>query len=231
MDNLIQYFSLGFYADPISFLLAIIGLYISWNKRIPPLNIFKFFFSAYIITKLINYFAFYTYDSQIIKSSLALQINHQVDFIYTIIEYGIFVWLLKNSINKKVIIATSIFFAVCALSIYLYQMIYFRRLYDTNVSILFLAQALSLLIICSSYFIKIFREVPNLILLNEPNFWIATGICFFMISTLPFTVYCYYLIKYERTLAYSLFAIFFTFYSILFVMFIRAMLCKPKKVQ
>ena len=230
MDNLMQYFSMGFYADPISFLIALIGLIISWKIRTPPLNIIKYFFGAYVFTKLINYVAFYTYDNRLINSSLVIKINHQVDYLYTIIEYGTLAWLLKNEINKRVFLYSSIFFSTCALSIYLYQIMPLNKFSDANTSLLFSAQAISLLVICSSYFVKIFKEVPNLILLNEPNFWIATGISFFMISTLPFSFYSYYLIKHERSLAYSLFAIFFIFYSILFIMFIRAMLCKPKQV-
>ena len=90
---------------------------------------------------------------------------------------------------------------------------------------LFTIQAVSLLIICISYYIKIFKDAPDLILLNEPSFWIITGLTFFMLSTLPFSLISPYLIR-NTVLYRNLFSIFFIFYCILFLMIIRAFLCR-----
>jgi hypothetical protein len=224
MKPILTYFENTYFTDLASFLFAIFGLLVSIRiTRHNNLIVFKFYFACYILIKLINYLTVALYSTQKFNQTIITEISDYTDYIFTIIEYCCFAWFLKNHVNKVVFKISSLIFFSSALILYTYQIATTNNLQYAYTSILFTIQAITLLMNCISYFVIIFKNVPDLALTNEPHFWVVTGLTFFMVSTLPFSVYSYYL---STILLANAFSIFFVFYSILFGMIIRGYLCK-----
>ena len=83
-----------------------------------------------------------------------------------------------------------------------------------------------LTIFCILYYFYLFNSSPTLNLLNEPSFWIVTGIFFSMTLIVPITSVIEYLCYKPTKKTYMIFANMLMFcYTIMHVFFIKAFLC------
>ena len=89
-------------------------------------------------------------------------------------------------------------------------------------------EAVLLLLICLIYFFQVFRELPYIDIKNESIFWISAGLLFFVTCTLPHSILENYIFKNHSSFSFSLNAIFYIFYTLLFLMIIRAYCCHSK---
>jgi hypothetical protein len=106
-------------------------------------------------------------------------------FIFIMIEFLIFLLLLKTSIKairiRKMLLPLLIIFPLSSILIWT----------STNslseaLSTISTIESIILIPICLYYFAELLRTPPVLVLANEPSFWIVTGILFLLICITPF---------------------------------------------
>ena len=231
MRELIYYFEKSFYTHLLSFFIAIIALIISLqkNKEHKSLKNFKFYFLAYIIACLLIFSTVlfaktrYYFLPKIVAPAL--------DFAFTIIEFLMFASFFKNllAITKYVTQIRRIqrLFILVALGLTIRDILAFTMLRQETLQNIFTIQAICLIILCIFYYITLFQIEPIPVLKGNPEFLVATGLSFLLISTLPLSIFINYIERYSYGFYRYLFSIFHVFYCLLFLMIIRAYLCKP----
>lgn len=103
----------------------------------------------------------------------------------------------------------------------------FYKLKQSSIYILFTIQAIGLIIGSIFYYIDIFRSPSVSNLKKQPLFLTIMGISFFMLCTLPYSIAVNSLKESNPFITQYLFSIFYIFYCFLFLMIIKALLCKP----
>jgi hypothetical protein len=234
LENLFRQWALSYFLDPATVLTALIGfvIFISKNDKQNTAYIFLDYFIAYILLKLI-FFA-----SPLLPQSWRpnwISIERLADYIFTLIEFLIFFVFFKTvlyfSSHKRILVIICYIFMSTGCAILFHDIAVFGKVRNSSVLFLFNVQAVSLLIPCIFYCLQIFKLKPTLNLLQEAAFWITTGLSFFMLSTLPFSLLLNSFSKSNSTIYFDLFDLFYCFYIILFSMIIRAYLCKPKTLK
>ena len=88
-----------------------------------------------------------------------------------------------------------------------------------------------LVVFSITYFIQIFYQTPQYNILNEPNFWITSGIFISMGMSIPNNMMENYLNQYIRDLDFFVFTNIFgkSAYGIMHLFFIKAFLCSPNR--
>lgn len=232
MENILKYSQDMFYTDLISFSLSVIGLVISlWKHRQnPQLTPLIFFFSGYVLDLFFN---FYILQNPRVFYRLRI-LSDYIDFLDTIVEFLAFFYLIKNHIiSNKIKTHLNPLLPVFIGSVFIYFVYYKSSHSEIDQYFLqftYTIQAPFLVIACVLYFIDLFTKEPKLDLSALPSFWAITGLAFFMLCTLPFSILGLYLIKTNYNLNFHLFSIFNIFYCLLFIMIIKAYLCKPSPV-
>lgn len=233
MDDIIQFWSRGYFTQAISLFISIIAFLVAINKRKKNSqhNLLILFLSSYIVCQIV--------------AIIDVSINHNgnrpeirflfflLDFSITIIELVVFTVLIRIFIlNEKMKIVLRylpiIFFTFLIATFIIKANFNFSQPFIQQV---FTIQAFFLIIPCIFYYIDLFNREPSLELLNEPSFWIVTGLSFFMVCTLPFSIFGEYIMRSNYKLYLELFSIFNIFYCLLFVMIIRSYLCKPQQAR
>jgi hypothetical protein len=105
-------------------------------------------------------------------------INFSLLFHYLFLAYFIFKLVIKEKIG---IFLTLIFFSILIFILYL---LFSSKLSDQNFQAFTIAN-LGVVIFCIFYYFKLFQDRPVLDLLNEPSYWIITGIFFCMCISIP----------------------------------------------
>jgi hypothetical protein len=228
MKEILKYWNDSYYVSALSIVLAIVGLIISIVKRnnANDLKLFKFFFLGYIIN-LVTILFDLVYGYKPLRSFLF----YYPDFLDTILEFAVFFFFIKKIIGsdkiRKALSPLWPMFSSYALIYFLYYIIIHGQIDQHFLQNIFTVQATLLIISCLFYFFDLFKRPPVLDLLILPSFWVVTGLAFFMICTLPFTIFGNYLVKVNNELYVQLFGIFEIFYCLLFIMIIKAFLCIP----
>jgi len=229
MKELLEHWMYVFYTDLLTFLLATTGLIISVKKRKqkPKLQPLFFFFLAYIISELISFLII----AANVENPLRKHIRLYTDTIDTIIEFLAFFFLIRNYIVNagiKRILNQLLPIFLCMLSAYfVYYKIHHKEIDQYFLQTAFTIQASILIVACVLCYIDLFKKEHRLNLTALPFFWIVSGLSLFMLSTLPFSVFGLYLMRTNYQLYVQLFNIFEVFYCVLFLMIIKAYLCKP----
>lgn len=156
-----------------------------------------------------------------------------LDYIFTLFEmliFSHFYYQLANKlIIKKAILIASILFCLFFIYMATIDEDFYQAISASTQSIVYTVEGSILLLICSQYFIDLFKKLPFVDLKNEPHFWLSTGLLFFMTGTLPYSFLENYIAKNYNTVLVASYSIFHVFYILLFLMIIRAYLCKPQK--
>lgn len=105
-----------------------------------------------------------------------------------------------------------------------------KKTFSRNPSILFVPQAICVLIPTLYYFVQLLKMPSKLDLKNEPAFWIATGILIYFGCTLPLFL-LNGIIDFSVAFERSIFSINFLCYAILFMLTIKAYSCKKREAQ
>jgi hypothetical protein len=231
VQNLINYWSTNYYSDALSMLISILGLFI-FIKKVNKSNrtfIFRYYFLAHIILKLFTFSHALFFTKRFNETMIS--IDFYADYLFTIFEFFVFIIFFQKSIHSNIyqngikIIIT--LFIVSSIGLLTYDLVYFGTLQIKTTYSLFNIQAILILFPCIFYYLEIFQFNPTFNLLQDSAFWVTTGIFFFMISTLPFSLLINYLRNTDRILYNSMFAIFHVFYILLFFMIIRGSKCEP----
>jgi hypothetical protein len=229
MKVLLEEFERTFYTQITCAIFALIGLIIFLTKQLPQssLKIFRYYFAGFIIIQLITYSFVILWANNSPYKAIAFHTFSHSDFLFTILEYFVFSSFLKPFLNKRLVFFNSCLFVLICIGLYIYSFLIYRKYSEIVTIYLFTAQAILLLILCANYYVSLFKGTPTKNLIEEPSFWVATGLTFFMLSTLPFSIFSFYLHKHNHALYVHLFTLFFLFYILLFSMIIKASLCRP----
>lgn len=232
MNHLLNYWKSSYYTEPILILTQLVFLLISSRNPIPK----KQFRGIIIYTILfLIYYLATIFLSLFLTPKLYSNINSyfQVyfDYLITISEFFVFLYFLFKTVNNIVAKRAILSMVVTGLAVFffwgmtdflsshtiLYQTL--MRIYPIEDSVVLLASGF--------YFYEIFNTPPFKSLINSPSFWIIVGFVSFMIITFPVTLIDSYLIKWKPIFYSNTFAIVYISYIFMYVMFIRAYLCKP----
>lgn len=226
MKDIFQYyFKENYFTDPIGLIVCLIGLIILFanSRHKQEFNIFKFYFLFFILLKIYTYYHYYAFFNQLPYASTIHQIFRYMDFAFTIFEYFVFTFYLRNMINKKLLMLSIAFFSCSVIIIFIGSFLLNKFMFNSSI---FSSQAIALLIICFSYYYKIYKFPIDNKLSDEPSFWIVTGLTIFMACTLPYSLISDQFYIHNWKLHVNIFSLFFVFYILLYVMIIKAYLCQ-----
>jgi len=228
MGYLHLYFRDNFYTDPISLLLAFIGLIFSFKKSERKDDILRLYFAAYIVLKLSTYTTYFAYYTKSSYYPIINVINFQVDYLFTVLEFFCFTNYLKQFVNKYQNLVSNLIFYTTVLTLFVYIRFVSGHLQFRFLFLVFLLQSLLILGYCISYYIRLFQSNISFDLLNDRAFYVVTGLSFFHLGCLPFSIISAYLFKYDMETFKQLYFIVYVLYSILFSTIIKAMLLKGR---
>lgn len=235
MEKLISRWQTENYTEPILYFVLSISLIVALknSKKHEILKYFPLYISSLLIVCLTNELNNLTYDSnRQIKyfSGVANYLDYSFTFLEMIVFSHFFYRTTKSNIERRIII----FLNTCFLVYFAYMPFtdakFYHSISEITQSKVYTIEGAILLLICLFHFIEIFKELPTINLKNEPIFWVSTGLLFFLICTLPYSVLENYIDKHYGGVGSSLYSLFYIFYIVLFLMIIRAYLCKPKKI-
>jgi hypothetical protein len=223
----LAYWETDYYSGAVSFLLAVTGVVVSLKKRQnPKLKPLIFFFLAYVLIGIIR-----SINRGIeLDKPLRIKITIYLDFVDTIVEFFAFYLVIKSyvvSVRIRKRLKPFPFLFLASITIYfLYYLITHGKVDQYFLQAIFTIQAFLLITGCIFYYVDIFTTEPKLKLTHDPSFWVVTGVAFFMLCTMPFSIFGMYLVKFDFRLYIQLFTLYEVFYWILFLMIIRAYFCK-----
>ena len=208
-------------------LIATILVSIKAKKRFKILRYFPVYTVSFLIAIIVNRLSVTNH-----APNKLFPLSTYLDYYLTLLELAIFshfyYQLIQNRTVKMLIILSNLLFIL----FYVYMGISDKNFYDKGItertqSVVYTVEGVILLILCSIYFFELFKNLPVVNLKNEPVFWVSVGLLFFMACTLPYSLMENYIEKYDSDLSFTLYSLFYIFYTILFIMIIRAYLCKP----
>jgi hypothetical protein len=160
-------------------------------------------------------------------------LSDYTDYLFTLVEMIIlshfFYLVIKNKIIKILLLFFNILFALFFIYMAIKDKDFYQAISETTQSIVYTAESIILIFFCSAYFVELFKKLPFVDLKNEPVFWVSTGIFFFMACTLPYSLLENHIRNNYANYLKTSYSIFHVFYILLFLMIIRAYLCKPQK--
>ena len=231
MRPLLNHFAQSFYADFLLFFISIFALYISIvrKEKHSLLRLFPYYFISYIILLLLLYtHIIFFLNSR--SNHIMLQIDSYSDYIFTLIEFIVFMHFFYNVIDnqrkKRIIILLSMLFLLLFAFNFISESILYNNINPNTVNRIYTIESSILLIPSLFYYFEIFKKPTTMNLMRESSFWVVTGIFFSMICSLPYCVIENYIRKNNSQLYPQLFSIFYIFYSLLFMMIIKAYLCE-----
>jgi len=231
MDRVLRYWEVGYFTNAIWLFLTFLGLIVSFrkgknSKNFKPLTIY---FLSHLILNLI---AVIDLASKPRFDPFLRLFFSYFDLAVTIIEITVFTQIIRGFVitkSKKIILkATPLTFICCILVALVINKNGFK-LDQIFLQRCFTLQALFLILACILYYIELFKLQPVFQLFDQPSFWIITGLSFFMICTLPFSIFGEALMVLDYQLYLKMFCIFNVFHCILGAMILRAYWCKPEQ--
>jgi hypothetical protein len=230
MNNIIRDLQHNFFTEAVVEVLLVVVFILAVKKRKSKHHM------KYLILYLLFYFALviYTYIFRIIEISLPFEIRLYIDktmnYLVTVVEFIAFSEYLYNSIGTKKtkkIVSLTIWITTGILLLLGMRALINPNQQEDPVGLVYLVQCLSFTLICSIYFIDLFRLPPKNALLQTPSFWIASGLLVYSLGTFPVTILTYYTYVTDYLFYKHLYAIIYIFYSLLFITIIRAYMCIP----
>ena len=208
------------------FLTLIIALLVTITKRnkYKKLKFFPFYFGFFIVRLSIRYAhiynsgyppnedPFYYFDGFFEYLLVMLELLIFMQFFYQV---------LYSSNKKKIIKFLCIIFVIFGISRLINDSILYSHIIISTITQMFFLEAVLLLISCFLYYLQIFKSPPTLKLLNEPSFFVVTGLFFFLICSFPYSLFLDLISNYPSIYRF-IFSIIYIFYILLFLMVIKA---------
>jgi hypothetical protein len=236
MNQLIKFWESTYYTAFLCESIIIIAFFISLkkSKQLPQLKLVPLYLGSFIVYLLLSHSAtiFFSNGPYFL---LAYRIARIGDFIVTIIEFFTFSYYLYTVLqtNKfKIIIKALSLIAFGMFLFYTIRNLYFLKpikLHELNVT--YIIESSALLLFCFFYFVELFKSPPVGKLLKSPDFWVSSGLMFYLICTFPVTIIANYLVETMPLLYLDLFIVIYIFYILLFLTIIKAYLCKSAEVR
>jgi hypothetical protein len=139
--------------------------------------------------------------------------------------YIFFIRLFNSQKIKKVLYIVIVIYSFLTITLWM-----FKNKFSTWPSHLFVPQAIIILIPGLYYLFELLNNPSPFELKNEPAFWIVVGLILYFGGTLPLFLLNQH-INFSNTLHRGVYTINFLSYGVLFLLMIKAYLCKKKKTQ
>lgn len=233
MKEIYQHWKDCFFTETLLVGVLMLTLFISLKNR-KKHTILRFFpiYTACLLTVYISGYIVMCSTDLYSYSVTTFNFINYIDYLFILIELGIlvhfFLSIIENRIVRRILILLTILF-IPYYFIESYDDKYFpRSISETTQSRVYTIESLILLFPCFAYFYELFKKPPVLNLKKEPAFWIITGWSFFATCTLPYSLLENYLRESHSSLMTELYSVFYIFYILLFIMIIKAYLCKKE---
>lgn len=232
MERILRAWAGTYYTEVILFILQIITLFISLKKKklYPQLSFFPIYFLSFILLTT-NGYLYYLVGSY--PKFLFYTVEIIGNYLVTLIEFLTFLCYLHTIIissSLKKITRLIGFISLAPFLIVFFQIIESpTNDIKEKINNLYLIESIALLIPCSFYFIELFITPTLNKLSSRPEFWISSGLMFYIVGTLPATVITDYYYAHNMTVYMNLFAVIYTFYILLFLMILKSYQCRKEK--
>ena len=140
MEQLLKYFRVTFYTDPLFTLVCCICLLASLNlkNKHKVLDVFRYYFGAFTILKFLEYSTYFT------SSEIGDIVYTHADYVFTIFEYFIFSFFFKsfrNDVLGRLINILTVAFLIIALFLLAWNLYSQALITTATKDILFTIQA------------------------------------------------------------------------------------------
>ena len=233
MERVFNFWNKGYYTESLLILVLCYSLFISIknNGKFAILNWFPYYTASLLIVTLSR--NVYVFLFPLERRKQTVRIDHFIDHIFTLVEIIIlgnfFMKIMVDVKKKRIIRMTILLFVMFFIYGLRFSLISLKDINRVGINMTYTAEAIVLIFFCSLYFHQIFKSEPTLRLTNEPSFWVSTGVLFFMCGSLPYSLLENYLINKYFEMGLKLYAIFYFFYVLFFLLIVRAYLCTPNK--
>ena len=214
----ISFLSLNYYCVGIMMFLALTALVTSirYYRRHRNLRIFTYYIAFSLVESMVAYFSF-VYPKFKFYQSFMLRGTYVCFGVFEFVVCNIFILhYIRSPLRRRIIRINGLLFLLFLIA----MMTVIRRI---TVSI-FILDSVFLVPPCLIYFYELFLTVSPKPLKDQPSFWVITAILFLNACSIPLQLTFDFLGRYAEA-AYSLNDI---LYGILFIMLIRAYLCRPE---
>jgi hypothetical protein len=236
MNRIFEVSERSYYTNFLCIIAISITFLISLKKKklLPQLKFLPVYLGSFLILNAITYIP-YLLDLKPPNLLIISRINRTWDFIVTVIEFFTFTYYLYSVLKtvkfKKTIKLTGVVFLGVT---FLYSIHHLYNLTPISTHALhnvYIIESLTLLIFCFLYFIELFRFPPVNNLLESPDFWISTGLMFYLLCTFPVTILTDYLSHMNTLFYYDAFTLINIFYTLLFLAIIKAYFCPSMETK
>lgn len=225
MNRVFEIWENSLYTDPVLFIVQIFTFIISIKKfkSSPQLKLIPLYLILFISFSAINTIMLSHPSSKNKIGEIKFEIIG--NFTVTFFEFSAFAHyayvISKNKAFRKAILLLSFIALTMAILLISFPFHASQLITVNTLNNIYIIESILLLIICSFYFIELFSAPAILKLLKTTNFWVSSGLIFYLACTLPFTVLSNYFIQTNVALYKNLYSLIYIFYILLFVMITR----------
>jgi len=185
----------------------------------------------YIAAALLLDFIWICVDLLIVNKFLAYKIIGISLNTFLIVEITLlFTYLHTNISSKKLKTITKIIY--CSFFVFLsFCFIKYPSVIVHSSNYILAIESFCIFVPCLFYFYELIKTSQQFILKNHPTFWIITGILFYNSTVIPGCVLINYFDSNLPTYSNILWAVNYTLYTILFLLFIKGYTCKKETIS
>lgn len=149
---------------------------------------------------------------------------------FLFVEFGCFFWFYSKTIThgrlKNAV-------KIIALSYLLYTLLFWKNSFDlAMLQRGYTIQAIYILALAILFVINLFKSEARLNILNEPGLWVMSGSFVYFFGTIPLFISNNFIFgKYGEALELPIYSINYIFYTILYFLITRAILCRQTEKQ
>ncbi len=230
MERIIQIWQRVYFTEPILIYVLLLTLIVSIMKRrtVPGFRWLPVYLGLFLLFFAVDYaytiFHFPAHQEQFQKYQR--EINFYVTVVEMLVFLSFFLSNLRNASVRKMVKYLGAITLTAFLFIYINTHARHGHITYSNLNLVYIIELAALLSCCVLFFIQMFKEPPVSNLRNMPGFWVASGLSFYCLCTLPLTIANSYFFYNARGLIYAnLYSIIYLFYILLFILITRSFLC------
>jgi hypothetical protein len=234
MHKIIRQWELTYFTELLLDVFLVTTLLLSLKKRnqYPQLKYIPLYLGSFIFLAINGYAYRLSLYAKI--SRVYLIIDRFCNYSVTLIEFIAFSYFFYSIIQsaesrRKIVVLITL--SLTYFLIVLIQIIHLdsiTMMYPINN--LYIVESVSLFLMCSFYFINLFKSPPISKLTTSPNFWTSAGLCFYLLATLPITIATNYFVA-ETIFYKSSYSLIYVSYTLLFLMIIKGYSCRNGKME
>jgi hypothetical protein len=120
------------------------------------------------------------------------------------LEYCFYTFLFYKSYTNRLFRQTAVSLLILFPAFCIVNILFLQGFYSFNTNILLVGNCITI-ILCCQFFVDLFQREVEINLLVEPMFWISTGLLFFNIGELSYSMFYQYLLQHRHDATGKLF--------------------------